>query len=99
MTTGARPSFIELIIQSVKKSVETLTPEAEEQLRSNLASALGGPFVDGHVITASYLNLVESRLRSMEREIGDLRAAVTRGKATQATDQTSTGRGFRTGED
>ena len=96
MSEGARSTLVELIVEAVRSSMETLTPEAEGRLRQNLAGGLSPPFIDGQVITATYLNLLETRLRVLEHQVIELRAKVASGRRSDEA-RPEHGKTIRTG--
>lgn len=71
--SSARSSLVELIIQCVREGLDPASADWEVRLRDRLQVTLGGPFADGQLITAAYLNFIESRLKGLEDETAKLR--------------------------
>lgn len=69
----SRSSLVELIVQCVREGTDPTASDWEVGLRHRLELALAGPFVDGQIITAAYLNLLESRVSALEKHLSELK--------------------------
>ncbi len=83
-------SLIEEIVSLVQERCDPARPNWQTGLRDALRPILVEPFKDGQLLSAAYLNSIESRLLSVERKIKELgamqgsepgRAFITKGES------------------
>jgi hypothetical protein len=72
-SNGTPNSLIEQIIFFVRDKCSSEGASWEEEFRSWLKQILQEPFTDGQVLTAKYLNRVETRLKFLEERVADIR--------------------------